>query len=335
MYLCVSWSETKSDRDAFGSGLYLCADIYLEKPPGNFVWKPTNICMCTCSLDPCERLSQGSQSGFHLWHLRERALVPFTSLKGLYPVICRPRENLRTIFNVIVGSHRLLCVREFKGRKIIRITIEEYLYQNENFNFVSAFAHAKVNTKKESCLTSVSHLWSPISLVQFVKPFFFCILFFALSRLFRKFHRKLTKILFVPIKYDIIRDWKTFSDGKYIYGNIGRARCFSISLSLCAPLCMPRDTLERIRNKSKSDFLFRTVDIRLINLRGSADDCAYKSSAIGLAARIERARCIYLKRDSGGREKNTRDSHRKIERCFMVIYLDSHLPPASLKNLRY
>lgn len=37
----------------------------------------------------------------------------------------------------------------------------------------------------------------------------------------------------------------------------------------------------------------RSVDIRLINLRGSADERAYKSSAIGLAVRLERDRCAY------------------------------------------
>lgn len=64
-------------------------------------------------------------------------------------------------------------------------------------------------------------------------------------------------------------------------------RGVSVSAFAARRVCMPRDMLEWIGNKSKSDFL-PTVNIRLINLRGSADDCAYKSSAIGLAARAKR-----------------------------------------------
>lgn len=57
--------------------------------------------------------------------------------------------------------------------------------------------------------------------------------------------------------------------------------------AISRPRLYAADTLERVGNKSKNDFL-PIVNIRLINLRGSADDCAYKSSAVGLAARSKR-----------------------------------------------
>lgn len=73
----------------------------------------------------------------------------------------------------------------------------------------------------------------------------------------------------------------------------------SVSAFTASRFCMPRDTLERTGNKSKNDFL-PIVNIRLINLRGSADDCAYKSSAVGLAARANRGRIRDNARGGGG-----------------------------------
>lgn len=88
-----------------------------------------------------------------------------------------------------------------------------------------------------------------------------------------------------------------FRSGKHLDEGIDRniinAVLFLAMTIVALAVC---DTHERARNKSNSSSsssnsnraafccTYSVPDIRLINIRGSADDCAYKSSAIGLVA---------------------------------------------------
>lgn len=91
----------KSGRDiSRSSRRAYFASIYLDKLVGSLVWEPTDICMCTCSLDleglAKDRKVDSTHSGFR------SILVPFTSLKGLYSVVRLPRKFESAMLNAVV-----------------------------------------------------------------------------------------------------------------------------------------------------------------------------------------------------------------------------------------